>query len=88
MDGAHQDNLELRGLVDIVRHTVHLHPAPNLQLQNGFGIPRVEPSDVNGRSYLAWAWIRGRLRSARLDLGQTAPGHQEGSRTLSFRWEL
>ena len=28
----------------------------------------VETSDVDGRSYLAWTWFRGRLRSARLDL--------------------
>ena len=28
----------------------------------------VETSDVDGRSYFAWAWFRGRLRSSRLDL--------------------
>jgi hypothetical protein len=26
-------------------------------------------ADVNGRSYLAWPWLRRRLRPARLDLG-------------------
>jgi hypothetical protein len=35
----------------------------------------VETSDVDGRSYLAWAWFRGRLRSARLDLDQAATRH-------------
>ena len=35
----------------------------------------VETSDVDGRSYLAWTWFRGRLRSARLDLDQAATRH-------------
>jgi hypothetical protein len=35
----------------------------------------VETSDVDGSSYLAWTWIRGRLRSARLDLDQAATRH-------------
>ncbi len=35
----------------------------------------VETSDADGRSYLAWAWFRGRLRSARLDLDQAATRH-------------
>ena len=35
----------------------------------------VETSDVDGRSYLAWAWFRGRLWSTRLDLDQAATRH-------------
>jgi len=31
----------------------------------------VETSDVDGRSYLAWTWFRGGLRSARLDIYET-----------------
>jgi hypothetical protein len=35
----------------------------------------VETSNVNGRSYFAWTWFRGRLRPARLDLDQAAARH-------------
>ncbi len=45
----------------------------------------VETSDVDGRSYLAWTWFRGRLRFARLDLDQAAARYQEGPRRLSIR---
>ena len=44
----------------------------------------LETSDVDGRSYLAWTWFRGRLRSARLDLDQAATRRQEGSWGLTF----
>ena len=44
----------------------------------------VETSDADRRSYLARAWLRGRLRSSRLDLDQAAARHSKGSWIVSI----
>jgi hypothetical protein len=39
----------------------------------------VEIFDVDGRSYLGWAWFRARLQPSLLDFEQAATRYQEGS---------
>ena len=66
-----------------VAGTLHFEPGRRIPWKLDLAC-RVETPDVYGRRYLA-SGFRGRLRSARLDLGQAKARHQEGPWILSGR---